>query len=91
MTFLSAPAWWQIKTVALIIDLPLYDASTATTSEIVEGMWLGVTVSSQKGQPDGRVLVRWLPVFLPWVTTTGDIMYKAGWADTQDVFFYYLV
>lgn len=22
MTFLSAPAWWQIKTVALIIDLP---------------------------------------------------------------------
>lgn len=91
MTFLSAPAWWQIKTVALIIDLPPYDASTATTSEIVEGMWLGVTVSSQKGQPDGRVLVRWLPVFFLWVTTTGDIMYKAGWADTQDVFFYYLV
>lgn len=30
--------------------------TSTTTSEIVEGMWLGVTVSSQKGQPDGRVL-----------------------------------
>ncbi|XP_013887582.1 integrin alpha-3b [Austrofundulus limnaeus] len=30
--------------------------STTSSSEIVEGMWLGVTVASQRGQPDGRVL-----------------------------------
>uniref|UniRef100_A0A8C6M0V5 Integrin, alpha 3b n=3 Tax=Nothobranchius TaxID=28779 RepID=A0A8C6M0V5_NOTFU len=30
--------------------------SATNPSEIVEGMWLGVTVASQRGQPDGRVL-----------------------------------
>ncbi|XP_037546714.1 integrin alpha-3b [Nematolebias whitei] len=30
--------------------------STMSSSEIVEGMWLGVTVASQRGHPDGRVL-----------------------------------
>uniref|UniRef100_A0A1A7WSF4 Integrin, alpha 3b n=2 Tax=Iconisemion striatum TaxID=60296 RepID=A0A1A7WSF4_9TELE len=30
--------------------------SSTNPSEIVEGMWLGVTVASQRGQPDGRVL-----------------------------------
>ncbi|KAM8836033.1 integrin alpha-3b isoform 2-T3 [Spinachia spinachia] len=30
--------------------------STTKPSEIVEGMWLGVTVASQRGQPAGRVL-----------------------------------
>lgn len=33
---------------------------TANSFEMVEGMWLGVTVASQKGHPAGRVLVRWL-------------------------------
>ncbi|XP_070783240.1 integrin alpha-3b [Enoplosus armatus] len=30
--------------------------STTNPSEMVEGMWLGVTVASQRGQPSGRVL-----------------------------------
>ncbi|KAL3967526.1 NADH dehydrogenase (ubiquinone) Fe-S protein 1 [Sarotherodon galilaeus] len=30
--------------------------TSTTTSEMVEGMWLGVTVASQRGQPDGHVL-----------------------------------
>ncbi|XP_008300957.1 integrin alpha-3b [Stegastes partitus] len=30
--------------------------STTNPSEMVEGMWLGVTVASQRGQPAGRVL-----------------------------------
>lgn len=42
-----------------------YVTSTANPStERVEGMWLGVTVASQRDQPGGRVLVRCLPLFL---------------------------
>lgn len=36
-----------------------YHTFTASPStEMVEGMWLGVTVASQRGQAAGRVLVR---------------------------------
>uniref|UniRef100_A0AAX7SQ70 Integrin alpha-2 domain-containing protein n=1 Tax=Astatotilapia calliptera TaxID=8154 RepID=A0AAX7SQ70_ASTCA len=37
-------------------DCSRMDLVTSSKITIVEGMWLGVTVSSQKGQPDGRVL-----------------------------------
>ncbi|XP_041829357.1 integrin alpha-3b isoform X2 [Melanotaenia boesemani] len=38
-------------------DCSRMDLVTSTTqSEMVEGMWLGVTVASQRGQPAGRVL-----------------------------------
>lgn len=30
----------------------------ADSSEMIEGMWLGVTIASQREQPGGRVLVR---------------------------------
>lgn len=36
---------------------PVLTPSTATPSEMVEGMWLGVTVASQRNQSAGRVLV----------------------------------
>ncbi|XP_028331160.1 integrin alpha-3b isoform X1 [Gouania willdenowi] len=40
--------------------------SSTNPSEMVEGMWLGVTVASQRGQPGGRVLAcghRYVKVF----------------------------
>lgn len=36
----------------------MFQIFTANQSEMVEGMWLGVTVASQKVQTGGRVLVR---------------------------------
>lgn len=36
---------------------PVLDLSAATPSEMVEGMWLGVTVASQRNLSAGRVLV----------------------------------
>lgn len=39
------------------------DPSTADSSEMVEGMWLGVTVASQRNLPAGRVLVSLTSLF----------------------------
>lgn len=36
---------------------PVLHPSAATPSEMVEGMWLGVTVASQRNLSAGRVLV----------------------------------
>lgn len=38
---------------------------------MVEGMWLGVTVASQRDQPAGRVLVSCHPCFTLLVGATG--------------------
>uniref|UniRef100_A0A3B1KM90 Integrin, alpha 3b n=1 Tax=Astyanax mexicanus TaxID=7994 RepID=A0A3B1KM90_ASTMX len=40
-----------------VADCTRMDIITSTdSSEMIEGMWLGVTVASQRDQPDGRVL-----------------------------------
>lgn len=55
--FLSHRYFSEMDSSFFCTQHPVLNPSAATSSEMVEGMWLGVTVASQRNQSAGRVLV----------------------------------